>query len=161
QLAGSAQLTHSRDIGNDRGWTVFEVTPRIGYFVLKGLAVNANLRLHHGWGEGSRYTEWGVGPGLTYYINVKSRRFYPFLSGHTLFVWGNSSQDQFGIANNSTNTVWLGSVGGLIMLGSHVGISGELFYQHQRLTAKSSGTPRVANSAEDYGLQWGIAAFIF
>ncbi len=83
QLAGSAQLTHSRDIGNDRGWSVFEVTPRIGYFVLKGLAVNANLRLHHGWGGGSRYTEWGVGPGLTYYVKLKSRRFYPFLDRST------------------------------------------------------------------------------
>ena len=161
QIAGSAQFTHSRDIGNDRGWTVFEVTPRLGYFVVNGLALNANLRFRYSWEDGSHVTEWGVGPGLTYYVNLKSRHFYPFLSGRTLFAQDVPSADQFGITTKSTDCVWLASAGGLIMLGSHVGISGELFYQHEHLTAKTTGAPRVANNAETYGLQWGVAAFIF
>ena len=47
------------------------------------------------------------------------------------------------------------------MLGQHVGISGELFYQHQHFTSKSGIGPVLGNNSETYGLQWGVAPFIF
>src|SRR2546423_8629052 len=43
QVSGTASLTHERDIGNDVGWTSLELSPRVGYFVARGLAINWNL----------------------------------------------------------------------------------------------------------------------
>jgi hypothetical protein len=141
---------------------VFEVTPRVGVFVARGLAVNANLRFKHFSDGNQGTTEWGVGPGLTYYLDVKSSHFYPFLSGRTLFTWDHSGPGGLGGTTlTGTNRVWLISGGGLLMLGQHVGLSGELFYQHERFTAQSGTAPRLANSSETYGVQWGVAAFIF
>ena len=166
QVAGSARLTHTRDIGNDRGWTTFELTPRIGYFIANGLAVNANLRFERTSLSAEHLTGWGVGPGLTYYVDLHSRHFYPFVSGRTLFTWDKISglQPDGTTSRKNTNRVWLVSGGGLFMLGQHVGITGEIFYEHERFSAEAfifTGVSEQVNSSETYGLQWGVAAFIF
>lgn len=47
------------------------------------------------------------------------------------------------------------------MVVKHVGITGEAFYQRTRTTVQPDTPDEAANSAELYGLQWGLAAFIF
>ena len=162
QVAGSAQFTHTRDIGNDQGWTEFDLTPRLGYFLARGLALNAHLQFQRISAAGNHQTGWGFGPGLSYFVDVHSRHFYPFISGRTLLAWDNSSTEVLGAGNfRQTNRVWLVSGGGLFMLGQHVGLSGELFYQHEHFTSRPGSGQVLANSSETYGLQWGVAAFIF
>jgi hypothetical protein len=166
QIGGSARLTHTRDIGNDRSWTILELTPRIGYFIARGLAVSGNLRFERTFESAEHLTGWGIGPGLTYYFDVHSRHLYPFISARTLFTWDKISGAQPDGTNSwkSTNRVWLVSGGGLFMLGQHVGITGEIFYQHERFSTEAfifNGVSEQVNSSETYGLQWGVAAFIF
>ncbi|MFN2601378.1 MAG: hypothetical protein ABR582_01335 [Gemmatimonadaceae bacterium] len=173
QVAGTASLTHERDIGNDVGWTSFELSPRVGYFVVRGLAVNWNLHFRRVWFEdeetitNQRALEWGIGPGLTYYVSTRSRHFYPFLSARTLFTRSalhatvtNAGQEER-TNGSSTNNVWLVSGGALYMVGTHVGVTSELFYEHEYFTSRYGISPGNGNSSEMYGLQWGIAAFIF
>ena len=173
QVSGTASLTHERDIGNDVGWTSLELSPRVGYFVARGLAINWNLHFRRIWFQdeetitNQRALEWGIGPGLTYYFSTRSRHLYPFLSARTLFTRSTShatvtnAGQQERTNGRSTNNVWLVSAGALYMVGTHVGLTSELFYQHEYFTARYGISPGSGNSAEMYGLQWGIAAFIF
>lgn len=173
QLGGTASFTHDHDIGNDFGWTSLELAPRVGYFIARGLAISGNLRFQRIWYDDQetikdqRALTWGIGPGLTYYVPTHFHRLYPFASARTLFLRGSSharstSTNSLGSTNSSsTNNVWLVSAGALYMVGKHVGITSELFYQHEYFTAKYDPLPVTGNSSEMYGLQWGIAAFIF
>src|SRR5689334_9473945 len=154
QVAGTAAFYHDRDIGNDNGWTLFELMPRVGYFVTRGLAVSANLQFRKVWGEDQRSTAWGVGPGLTYYFTTPARRFYPFVSARSLFTRTRSHVDEHTFDNGitlppSTSTgftdSWLLSAGGLFMISRQVGISTELFYQHDKF-----GFDKSWNSSEMY-----------
>ena len=173
QVAGTASLTHERDIGNDVGWTSLELSPRVGYFVARGLAVNWNLHFRRTWFAdeptitNQRSLEWGIGPGLTYYFSTRARHLFPFVSARTLFTRSsihatvtNAGREEL-TSGRSTNNVWLVSAGALYMVGTHVGVTSELFYQHEYFTARYGISPGSGNSSEMYGLQWGIAAFIF
>ena len=155
QLAGTAQVTHFRDIGNDFGDTIIELAPRVGYFVVRGLVVSANLSFRHDANETGSGTSWGIGPGMTYYVSGLSRRVYPFVSGRTLFTWSHASDANGMIVDRRSSTSWLVSTGALVLLARHVGLTGELFYQHDRFTVEPS-----TNTAESYGLQWGFAVFV-
>lgn len=173
QVAGTASLTHEHDIGNDFGWTSLELAPRVGYFIAHGLAVNGNFRFQRIWYDDQetikdqRALTWGIGPGLTYYVPTRFQRLYPFVSARTLFLRTSLHSTQT-LSNNviplrshSTNNVWLISGGALYMLGKHVGITSELFYEHEYFTSQYGPSSATGNSSEMYGVQWGIAAFIF
>lgn len=155
-LAGTAQFTHSRDIGNDADFSTLELAPRVGYFLLPGLALSANLRYRHDGVATGHATSWGVGPGLTYYVSGLSRHVYPFVSGRTLFTWSRFTGNTGVSSDVRQSTSWLVSTGALVLLARHVGLTGELFYQHDRVTV----APGAFNSFETYGLQWGFAIFV-
>jgi hypothetical protein len=155
QLAGTAQFGHSRDIGNDFNTTFLEIAPRLGYFVAPGLALSANLQFRHTTQEIADGTEWGVGPGLTYYVSGLSRHVYPFVSGRTLFTWSHAWDKSGVVLDQRHSTTWLVSAGALVPLAEHVGLTAELYYQHDHFTVEPNW-----NSAEAYGLQWGFAIFV-
>ena len=178
QVGGTAAFTRSRDIGNDIGWATLDLMPRVGYFVVKGLAVSANLRYRVIWNDDQatvrdqRFTDWGVGPGLTYFFTTKSRRVFPFISGRTLFVRSFHTADLYASPQDETPSVpdnetrtrtsnWQASAGIMYMVVKHVGITGEVFYQRSRVTVGVDKPQESTNEAELYGLQWGIAAFVF
>jgi len=155
QLAGTAQFGHFRDIGNDFSDTFIEIAPRLGYFIARGVALSANLQFRHDAAETANSTQWGVGPGLTYYVSGLSRRVYPFVSGRTLFTWSHVSNKSGVVLDRRHSTTWLVSTGALILLAEHAGLTAELYYQHDRFTVEPS-----TNSSEMYGLQWGFAIFV-
>jgi hypothetical protein len=178
QLGGTAAFTRTRDIGNDNGWVTLELQPRVGYFVVKGLAVSANLRYRVIWNDDQatvrdqRFTDWGVGPGLTYFFTTKSPRVFPFISGRTLFVRSFHTADLYSAPGDETPSVpdnetrtrtrnWQVSAGIMYMVVKHVGITGEVFYQRSKVTVGVDRPEESSNEAELYGLQWGIAAFVF
>ncbi len=176
-IGGNASLTRTRDIGNDHGWVTLDLTPRAGVFVAKGLAVSLNVQHHRVYYDDQatvrdqRFVGWGAGPGVTYYATTKYRRVFPFMSARTLFSRGRNEADIFAhpqdpepaeenrLAKTRTGT-WLVSGGVLYMLVKHVGITSELYYQRTRTTIVAP-PPEQSNSAEQFGIQWGVAAFIF
>jgi len=46
------------------------------------------------------------------------------------------------------------------MLGKHVGLTSEAFYQRNNNTIRN-GTAESTSDSNTYGVQWGISAFIF
>lgn len=178
QVGGTASFTRSRDIGNDQGWTTLELLPRVGYFVVRGLSVSANVRyrrISFDDQESVRnqtLTECGIGPGLTYFVSTSSPRVFPFVSARTLFIRGVNRADitpspqvpepsEVERSSRTRTHAWLGSAGAMYMLVNHVGITGEAFYQRDRVTIKAGETVEYGNSSELYGLQFGVVAFLF
>lgn len=178
QVGGTATLNRSRDIGNDFGWVTLDVMPRVGVFVMKGLAVSLNARHRRIYYDDQavvrdqRFVEWGAGPGLTYYASTRYRRVFPFVSARTLFSRTRNESDIFArpqdpdpteenrISRTNTDS-WLVSGGVMYMLVKHVGITGEAYYQHTRSSVRTEPQPASTNKAEQFGIQWGVAAFIF
>ena len=136
-LAGTAEVSGNHDIGNDQHTWLVQLEPRLGYFILPGLAVNAHLLGSGAWYRGGTSYQWGLGPGATYYFRL-TRRFYPFVSARTLFTRTHTRVD----ATQSTQAAWQSSwalaSGAVAMLVPHVGLSAELFYQHDHLGVEGS-----------------------
>ncbi len=147
RVGGTASIRGFRDIGNDNRSFTIELSPRLGYFLLKGLSFDANLRFARSSNQGRTNYLWGVGPGVTYYFGEPSWRLYPFASGRTLFTF-TASSDRY---------TWLGGVGVVLLLNAHVGIVAELFYQFDDFNLDTG----QANEFEAFGLQFGVAAFAF
>jgi hypothetical protein len=163
QLAGSASFTRTNNRDTEGHVTTFQLNPQIAWFVIPGLAVSANLLLSRSSGDPLSSTQWGIGPGLSYYFDLGSRTVYPFVSGQTLFSWGELETDlpPTGVTTlEITNRRWVVSGGALLMLARHVGVTGELFYQRASVSSTFGGEENE-DRAEMYGLRWGIAAFVF
>jgi hypothetical protein len=159
QLGGSVRITGFRDIGNDTRSFVLDLNPRVGYFILPGLAVTANLQLARASNDNGHTSTYGVGPGVTYYFGGGPRRFLPFLSGRTLWVQSTSYADAGGSASLETWD-WLVSGGALFLVAKNVGVTGEVFYSHSHVTFDGIG-PAQSNSSEEYGTQLGVAVYLF
>lgn len=178
QAGGAASFTHTRDRGTDFEWTTLDLMPRAGYFVLRGLAVNLNLRHRRIWNEDratvrdETFSEWGAGPGLSYFVTTRFPRVFPFVSGRTMFSRTLNTADIYSSPQSpepaiddrearSRSRIWQVSGGVMYMVGSHVGLTGEAFYQRTRVTLEPGTPAESSNSAETFGLQWGFATFIF
>jgi hypothetical protein len=162
QLAGTAQLVRHKTGGGSA--TVFELAPRIGYFVMSGWALNINLTYSRVSEGGEATNVWGLGPGVTYYPGRLSPRVYPFVSARTLFTWQHTPQrDIFSPEVYIRTTNWLVSAGGLFLLADHVGLTGEFFYQRSHLTHEvvTDGMSSTGISpSRSWGIQWGVAVFL-
>ena len=178
QVGGTASLTHARDLGTDFEWTTLDVMPRAGYFVARGLAVNLNLRHRRIWNEDratvrdETFSEWAAGPGLTYFVTTRFPRVFPFVAGRTMFsravntadIYSSPQSPDPAIDDREAKTrsrILQVSAGLMYMIGSHVGITGESFYQRTRVTLAPDTPDESSNSAELFGVQWGFAIFIF
>jgi hypothetical protein len=163
QLAGTAGWSHTHQTGTSNSITILQISPRVGYFVARGLVLSANL-LYARTSTGQAHTsQYGVGPGLTYYVATRSRQLYPFVSGRTMFAWNRfgTSPSAPNTPNNSNSLSLLVSGGALVMVGQHVGVTGEVFFQHERFNYHLAGQQAGSNRQNTYGVQWGIAAFVF
>lgn len=171
QIGGTADVSHTEPDGNGSGLTIIEAFPRVGYFVVNGLSINLNLRLRRVTADDissardQRSTELGIGPGVSYYFRTPARRLFPFVSGRMLYNQAKTHltllPSETEVDTRTTSTVWLAGGGVLYMLGEHVGLTSELFYQWNRNKIKNQSAPEISQKSKTYGIQWGVAAFIF
>ena len=171
QVAGTADISHTEPDGGGSGLTIIEAFPRVGYFVVKGLAISANVRLRRVTAEDiptardQKSTELGIGPGIHYYVATPVKRLFPFASGRMLYDRTKSHltllPSETSVNNRVTSRVWLVGAGVLYMLADHVGLTSEAFYQWNRNTVSNEPAADFSQNSKTYGLQWGIAGFIF
>ena len=160
-LGGSASFHGARDIGNNSRAFVIDVSPRLGYFVRPHLAINANLQFGRVTYDLGHSYEWGVGPGLTYYFGTPKHRIFPYLAARTLFSWATSQgNDPQASPYRTWNASWLLGAGAVAMIVKNVGVTGELFYQHDHFGVELN-RQESTNNGEEYGLQFGVAIFVF
>ena len=153
-LGGAGRLSSFRDIGNDQRSFIMDLNPRVGWFVASRLALSANAVYQRFSNEFSVSSTWGVGPGLTYYFGSGEETVLPFLSGRSLLRWS-------GAPGSDWRTVsLLGGAGLVFMVSRHVGVRAELFYQWNGTTV-SSGSVTGGNTSEEFGVLFGVTAFVF
>ena len=136
----------------------------------KGLALSVNGRFRRASSEAQATvkdqtsTEWGIGPGIPYYVATSVPRLFPFVSARVLYNRTTTHAELIPsgtvIESRITSGVWLGAVGALFMLGEHVGLTSELFYQRNNNKVRNGELEQECDS-NTYGVQWGISAFIF
>lgn len=160
-VGGTATFHSEKDIGNNNRFFVIDINPRLGYFILPHLALNANLQfVRVGYELGHNY-EWGVGPGLTYYFGRPNYHVFPYLTARTLFSWATSYPSDATVSRARTwNDSWLVGAGAVVMIAKNVGFTGELFYQHDHFGVEINRR-QSSNSSEEYGLRVGLAVFVF
>lgn len=169
-IGGTADISHTQPDGSGSALTIIQAFPRFGYFVVKGLALSANGRYRRVSAEDQATvkdqtsTEWGVGPGVSYYVATRLPRLFPFVSARALYNRTSNHSELLPagteVDSRITTVVWLGSAGALFMLGKHVGLTSEAFYQRNNNTIRN-GTAESTSDSNTYGIQWGISAFIF
>lgn len=169
-IGGTADISRTEPEGSGSALTIIEAFPRFGYFVVKGLALSVNGRYRRASAEDQptvkdqTSTEMGIGPGISYYVATRLPRLFPFVSARMLYNRSSNHAEILpagpDVDSRITTVVWLGSVGALFMLGKHVGLTSEAFYQRNNNTIRN-GTAESTSDSNTYGVQWGISAFIF
>jgi hypothetical protein len=161
-LGGTGSFHSAKDIGNKSSAFVIDLSPKVGYFIVPHLAVSANLRLGVVTDSLDHSTDWGVGPGVAYYFGKPQARFFPYLTARTLFLWSVSGANDSSASSalRSWNESWLLGAGGTAMVAKNVGFTAELFYQHDHFGAVLD-QQSTANSSVQYGVNLGVAVFVF
>jgi hypothetical protein len=158
-IGGTARITNFRDIGNDASTFVLDLNPRVGYFVVPGLALTANLEYGHFSQDDAAVSTYGIGPGVTYYFRHRGATLNPFLSGRTLYIHRHVDADNVTAATNDSFT-WLVAGGAALFLARNVAVTGEVFYSHDHFS-NDFGDFSQSNDSEEYGTQFGVSVHVF
>ncbi len=150
-VGGTAGFNSQKSSGADSRTTFIFLDPDAQYFVAPGLALGGSLRLARS-GSGSSHVSWlGAGPAVTYYFGRAPRPLHPYVGGSALLL---RAQATGGPANTGTQ---LGVQAGLLlMLARNVGLDTGIYYDRSRNRAND-----YSSDMSVYGLQLGIAAFLF
>lgn len=154
-IGGNARITGLKDLANDSHEFGFELSPQVGWFVTKGLALTANAQF--GWStreQSGSWATWGAGPGLSYYFS--GRRVLPYVSVRTLAAWmAFTPSGDLPQGEPIDDTLWnvTGSVGVALFLARNVAINGEVFYSYQRIS-ETIGTS--GDSSSNASILYGI-----
>lgn len=160
-VGGSASVSHLEISGLDGGITTVSLFPDVGFFVLPGLVVVANVEYAHSSGAGRSSTVYGAGPGLTYYFVKGPAKLHPYLAAAVFFGqldWELSGQT--GVSNSQGSTSWYASGGGALLLARNVAVTGEAYYgQVHYGAADVIGGP--SGTTTQYGLRFGVSVYIY
>lgn len=154
QLAGSAGFTSSEVEGDDERTSTLFLSPRVRYFFLSGLAIGADVsatRTSRGDLSSSAY---GIGPAVTYYFGAAATRVHPYVSANALFM--RTNVDSPFIDRSADRRTFSVAGGVLAMLSPAVGITTELFYR-----IEEAGNETLSRDGNAFGVQLGVAAFVF
>ena len=164
-IGGTATISQTNQ--NDFKTTGVALLPRIGVFVIDGLAVGAEAGVTYSrstntvelFGEDPIETTFSttilqLAPFATYYFGAPEAAVHPFVG---VSVGGQSlrfSSEFQSEEDSATRTALFGTVsaGALLRLGTNVGLTGEAFYDFVEVEDQ--------DSASVFGLRGGIAVFL-
>jgi len=158
-LDGSASLVHTAASGSSSGSTGLGISGAVGYFLIPGVAVSANLQFAHSTASGSSSTLYGIGPGIAYYFGRGAHKVHPFLAVSALFAHQTLSSSGTSTAT-SHSLAWVGSGGLVFLLARNVGVTGEAYYTQSHFTSSYLGTSST-RTQKQYGTRFGLAVFIY
>jgi hypothetical protein len=165
-VGGSAALSHSKE--GDAGTTQVSLAPFGLYFFVPRLALGGTLNLTHLSSTApigdSHETFVGVEPTIRYFFGDLSSKLFPYLNASVGPSWEKFKADGLGAGEQTTKGLDLtGSAGLMTMLATHVGLTGELYYTHVHRSSEVNSTsqPALTSNQSQYGLRFGISAFVF
>lgn len=164
QLGGSAGVSRQESGGTTS--TVAGLTPTVGYFVRPGLELEIGLPLQYHDDAASHGWTYGLTPGVAYYFGGPNQRLYPYVSAAGGVQWNRSTASGASPIPGVTSTTRTWSLGGAIgvanMLSRNVALTSELYYTSVWFRSPSgvSGASTTVRASQ-YGMRFGIAAFVF
>jgi hypothetical protein len=129
------------------------------YFVSPRLAVGGSVLL--GYQSAASLWTYGIGPEVRYFIADPGDKLLPFVRGSIVPEWERSSLKTSGgtFTNTSRVTAVLGSAGLTQIVASHVGITGEVYFERDMFDTGSDGAQADRNLSS-YGLRFGLTVFV-
>lgn len=149
-LGGSAGfLSQGGDLTGDERVTTITLNPSIHFFVVPNFAIGADIVFLNVSVAGESGSIFSIGPSLGYFFGHKNSSAYPFLRGSFIFQ---------SVSDSYTETDFKFGGGVVAMVAKNVGIVTEGFYMIQSLKPEGFDESISGNT---FGVQMGIAAFIF
>jgi hypothetical protein len=142
------------------GFTNLSIVPNVQFFFAPRFAVGGELGVMHSSSSGFSSTGWLVGPAAHLFFGSGVSKTLPFLSAAVL--WNTSHADiGNGESISTSGLAFEGSIGITEMLSRQVGITGEAFGRHLSNTFRQPAAPDNTSSANQFGVRFGITAFLF
>lgn len=158
-IAGSGSVSHTSGDGSSA--TNLSIQPSIHYFVANRIALGGELGYSYTDFENGSANSWRVGPAARLYFGSPTSEILPYLGTAVLFGSG-TAKTETPVSNETNASLWgiQGIAGLTFMISPNVGISGEAFLQREESTFETSAA-KVTNTLTQYGLRFGVAAFVF
>jgi outer membrane protein len=158
-IAGSASLSHTSGEGSSA--TNMSLQPSLHYFVANRIALGGELGYSYTDFDNGSATSWRLGPAARLYFGSATAKVLPYLGTAVQFGSG-SAKTERPVPNETDASLWgiQGIAGLTFMISRNVGISGEAFLQREESTFETS-TAKVTTTLTQYGLRFGVAAFVF
>ena len=166
-VGGSVIFTSFGGDNSQERVTLVSVNPILQYFVAPHLAVGGAFDVRHVSGSDlanrASTTTLGLGPRFGYYFGNSGWRVCPFLAGTVFvsrFIIHELSVPQLGTLDPPDRTIVdvQPSGGAAFMIAKNVAITGEVFY---RLNFTEFEGESDAVDANEFGLRFGVAAFVY
>ena len=159
-IAGSANFSRASSEG--QSVTSINLQPILLHFIANRVAIGGEVGLGYTDHANGETTSWRLGPTARFYFGGSSSKTLPYLGAALLFGSASSSSSA-PISVDSDQSIWgfEGVAGLTFMVSRQVGILGELFANRSENTFETSSTAKVTTTATNYGLRFGVAAFLF
>ncbi|MGB8951193.1 MAG: outer membrane beta-barrel protein [Candidatus Aminicenantales bacterium] len=145
--------SYSGDLYGD-GMSTTLLMPGFRYFIMRGLAVGADLMLIRQSGDDWSDTTTGIGPTVAYFFNTKSDQFYPYVGLRLQYYCLSSSWNSH---SDSMTGFDFGFGGGLAyMLKRNVAVTAEVGYHIQSLSYEGE-----SESGSVLSFMVGLAVFLY
>jgi len=157
-LGGSISiLSKSGDLYGDEVQTTISFEPGFAYFIMRGLAVGADLMYQRESSGNSSSTIVGIMPKVAYFFDA-GNKFYPYLGAAFGYAAETSSwSGPYSSSSTSTGFLFLGAGGVAYMLKPNLAIFVELNYQILSMTPEHGDT----ESGGTLAFRIGLTAFIY
>ena len=147
-IVGGTAGFSSTKTGDSKAAISFSLNPSLRYFVIDRLAIGAELGINgYKFGD-SKFSSFGIGPNVRYYLTVDRPVAFFGQAGFSFAYYNNSSD-----LNDDTNaTAFNFGIGGDYFLNDHVAIEAVLGLDSYK---EKDATKRT----NTFGLQFGVVAF--
>ncbi len=138
------------------GQTTISFYPSGMYFFMPNLAIGGTVGFENrSWGDWSE-TTISIGPKVAYFFNLDSSPIHPYVAGS--FRYMSCSWDTGTTDGTDDGFAFSGSGGAMLMVGDHVGLTGEVVFTQTSITYEGADE---SISGTTIGVRFGVIGFIF
>jgi hypothetical protein len=160
-ISGNAGANSQHDDTSDQTVTSISLLPSALMFVHQGLAIGGAVSLGYFNTSSGSTKSYGVGPNIRYYFSDPTAKTLPYVSGTFAPSWSSSDPKSSTALSSTNHSIELeGAFGVTHLLATHVGITGEAFYDHFSI-GTDAGPLHTNRTMYSIGARFGVTAFLY
>jgi hypothetical protein len=162
-VGGTAAFDHTNSGGSQ---TSVSLQPFGLYFFADHLGLGGTLDLGYSSLTNAHTTFIGAEPTIRYFFGDPGGKLFPYLNASVGPSWRRFKvEDNSPLGEQTTHGLdFTGSAGLMRLLGTHVGLTGEVYFTHRHRSTDISSSienATVTGNNDSYGLRFGFNAFVF